>query len=104
MKRILLVLVLLLALTAPAADAAQAPTLGVTFSCTPGGAACTEFLRLVSEALGWSSETGLTRMQFVQQATLRRLHGLARERAKEEAHNTAVNNAETTFNSSYVVP
>jgi hypothetical protein len=104
MKRFLLILILSLLFTMPAADAAQSPTLGVTFSCTPGGAACTEFLRLTSDALGWNAGLGVARMQFVQSETLRRLHRLARDKAKEEAGNTAINNAETTFNSSYIVP
>lgn len=81
-----------------ATEAAQAPTITITFSCSPGGAACTEFLRLVSDGLGYQSGS---RMTFVQNQTLKRLYQIAREQKKQEDSKTAAASAENTFNSSY---
>lgn len=81
--------------------AAQAPTISVTFSCSPSGSACTEFLRLVSDGLGY--QTG-SRMAFVQAQTLKRLYQIAKEQKRQEDVKAASVAAESTFNSAYPEP
>lgn len=81
--------------------AAQAPTIGITFSCSPAGPACTEFLRLVSDGLGY--QTG-SRMTFVQAQTLKRLYQIAKEQKRQEDVKAASVAAESTFNSAYPEP
>lgn len=104
MKYFLSILLLFLCATTTArSDAAttQTATVSVSFSCTPGGAQCTEFLRLVSTNLGWNAGTGLTRMQFVQAQVLKHLRELGKQQMVDEFRKTAADTAETTFNATY---
>lgn len=104
MRKLLSLALSLLFLTV-ATEAAQAPTITITFSCSPGGAACTEFLRLVSNGLGYQGvNTNPARMAFVQSETLKRLYRIGKEQARQEGINAASVSAENTFNSSYPEP
>lgn len=97
--RIIFVLILLFAAFTFNTAAAQAPTVTITFACSPSGAACTEFLRLTSEALGYPGSG--SRMTFVQTQVLKNLYKLAREQKKLEDGNAAKATAESSFNTAY---
>lgn len=80
----------------------QAPALGVSFTCTPAGPACTEFLRLASDGLGYPG-TG-SRLTFLENRTLRHVRSIARDQKKNEDGKAAVNTAEADFNAAYPEP
>lgn len=97
MKRFLLIFVLFPILTAgihAEVSTAQTPPIQVAFTCNQTGPKCTEFLRLVSTGLGWTAESGLTRLQFVQRETANRLIRLAIQQKKGEDAKTAIDAAE----------
>lgn len=100
--RKLFTLLLFTGLLAADVPAAQAPTIGITFSCTPAGAACTEFLRLVSDGMGYAGVG--TRMAFVQTQALKYLYRIGRDQKKGEDAKTATTGAESTYNAAYPEP
>lgn len=102
MRRLILVLVMVVGMVGVAAPASQAPTVTVTFSCSPSGAACTEFLRLVSDGLGYQGVG--TRLNYVQAQVVKRLYQIAKEQKKQEDTKAASAAAENTFNTSYPEP
>lgn len=79
--------------------AVQAPQVSVTFTCNQTAPKCTEFLRLVTDATGWTvgNPQGLTRMQWLQRFVILDLQRVASGKKKEEDAKAAIDAAESAF-------
>lgn len=93
MKKVILSLILLSLLSLglyAEVSTAQTPPIQVAFTCNQTGPKCAEFLRLVSDGLGWTAENGLTR-----------LVRLAIQQKKGEDAKTAINAAEAAVQADF---
>jgi len=104
MKKLLFTLALLslfaFALRAEVSTA-QTPAIQISFTCNQTGPKCLEFLRLVSDGLGWTAESGLTRNQFVQREVANRLIRTAIQQKKGEDAKVAIDAAETAVKADF---
>lgn len=104
MKKILLTIALLSLLTVglhAEVSTMQTPVIQISFTCNQTAPKCTEFLRLVSNGLGWTAESGLTRNQFVQKETANRLIRIAVQQRKSEDAKTAIDAAEAAVQADF---